>query len=340
MGFFCLGVDYKIAQIKDIEPLILSKSQIPDFYSKFKNSQSIQGLIILSTCNRFECYISASNDADAENEFLDTLASFHSIAPSYVQSLLKKLTELESIHHLFNVSSGIHSMVIGEDEILAQVKGAYALAQSHGITDSIANKIFQMAIACGKRVRTETTINHGSYSVSSIGIEAIRQECLDYFGRNILILGCGIMGSRAFKKLNALGHPSITLTNRTLQRAYDLAQEDDCQVIPFEKALQTMGHYDIIVSAVTVTDPILISSLFDQSSRTSLVIDLGVPRNADPQLMVDQNMTIYTVSDLQEVAAKSMTRREGAIIHAQQIVLEDVAKMTEWAENRQKFAHV
>jgi len=331
MNVYLFGTSYKFTPIKDFEPIYINKHCVKDFY-KDTSFKIIQEIAILSTCNRFECYVIADDEDGAFDELCYAISVFNSVSLDTTKTLMTGLRALDPVDHLFSVASGIESMVFGENEILTQVKDSQYIAQEASVSGAYLNKLFQSAVACGKRVRSETQISKGAYSVSSIAIEAIREKIFDYFGRSILIIGAGTMGGRAIKKLYALGHPDIFLTNRTLEKAQALGDGMDITVVPFEEALSHMGRYDIIITATGTKTPILTKDHFKEK-QAQLIIDLGVPRNVN----VDgSDMDVVTVGGLKEIADKNIMKRKSSLDNVLTIIKEEIAKLAQWVDYKQR----
>lgn len=335
MNIVLLGTNYKITAIKDMEPAYINKQSVSDFL-KQNVWEYIQEIVILCTCNRFECYIVTEEPAKAKEELFQAIAVYNQVDVSDVYRLLSSLETTDPLFHLFNVSAGIESMVFGENEILTQVKDAYHRSYECQVSGPILNKVFQAAVACGKRVRSETQISQGAYSVSSIAIEAIREQVLDYFGCRILLIGAGTMGIRALKKLHALGHPDITLTNRTEEKARLFEDDYGIDVLSYEECLSSLDQFDIILAATGAKKPIVTSHQF-QDKIPRLIVDLGVPRNVD----VDgAGIHVITVGDLKKIADKNIQKRKESVDHVMSIIQTDIEKLEQWYDYKLKCQNV
>ena len=326
-----LGTNHKKITIKDLEPIYIGKEDAALFITQLPHDSPIQECVILNTCNRLEFYFVAENHTEALSFLKQEIASFKQTSSQVINQLLDYQSGDEATQHLFRVTSGLESMVLGENEVLAQVKEAYQRSKALNQTQKILNKVFQTAIAIGKRVRTETTISRGAYSVSSIGIEAIRETILDYFGCRILINGMGAMGLRSLKKLHALGHPNITLCNRTFSTAETLAKEHNCQVLAIEQLPKKARDFDIIISTASVKEHCLSVVDFNQTYSTSLIVDLGLPRNIDPQLEEKTSIKVITVEGLKDIASQNGQKRKAECHAAETIIQEDAKKLMKWA---------
>ncbi|MBH37812.1 glutamyl-tRNA reductase [bacterium] len=329
MALGLLGVDHTQTAIKNIEPIFLNQDGKQLLYDQIRSSTIIEECIILTTCNRVECYVVASDLSAAKTWLIKTLAKQKKISETIVSSLLKYHKQEEAIHHLLDVVSGIQSMVFGENEILTQVKQTYDDAAKQGLTGANLNKCFQAAIAVGKRVRSETNISRGAYSVSSIAIEAIRQTQLDYFSKSMCIVGMGTMGTRCFKKLYALGHPDVSICNRNKKVVDALKQDHDVKTIAFETILDCIKHYEIIICATSVREPLFYQKHFDPK-KAYLMIDLGLPRNIDPDLENQDKTTLINVDGLKEVANINVKKKMGELSKVTAIIEEELSNIMKW----------
>jgi glutamyl-tRNA reductase len=329
------GTSIKRTPVIEMEKLHLNKQVIPEFLEQVKASSEIQDMVLLMTCNRAEFYYSCNDPVKAKYWLYNTISTIKSISIKEIESMLIERNEAEAIQHLFEVTSGLESMVYGENEILTQVKDAYSRSVDLKLTSPLMNKIFQKAVTTGKRVRTETEISRGAYSVSSIAIEAIREKALDYFSRKILVIGAGIMGNRALKKLDAMGHQSLFISNRSIEKADKFASEMNVSVVGFETLPKTVQDFDIIILATSSKDYILTLSQFTKDKKTILAIDLGVPRNADPAL-ADQ-FELVTVDGLKEIAEKNVRNRKGEKANVLAIITEEIEQLRAWKSYKESL---
>ena len=333
-----IGIDHTKSQMHAFESIYLTHEGKELFYNKITAYSPVNELVILTTCNRLEFYFSAEDSQKAQDWIKNTLAIQKNVDQAIIESLLISYTMEDTLRHLFEVASGIQSMVFGENEILAQVKDAYDSAYSKHKTGSLLNKCFQAAVSTGKRARTETEISRGAYSVSSIAIDALRKTILDYFDHSILIIGMGTMGIRCLKKLDALAHPEIVIANRTNEKALELAKHHNVTAQKYEDIFDQLNHYNIIISAVSVKDKVIIPSHFDQTHQTKLIIDLGLPRNVDPN-MTDQfeQIKLINVDGLKKIALKNVNKRKVEIQKVNTIINEELSDINTWMLNRKKY---
>ena len=337
MEIACIGTNYKQFSLTEIEPFYFAKEGLGQLMSTIKSSGYIHECVPLLTCNRMEFYI-ATDAIDSAYEWIVSEISTRKSQPvSAVKRVIQVSRASAAINHLFNVVSGIESMVFGETEILSQVKSAYSTASQMGLTGTWLNKLFQSAVSCGKRVRAETQISIGACSVSSIAIDAIKSHHLDYFAKKILIIGLGAMGVRCLKKLHALGHPNITVCNRTIARA-ESCQETFCvSMLSFEALSTAVCDYDIVISAISCKYPLIKGKMLDKPTAPTLIIDLGLPRNVN---LDDPNQTtVISVEGLKSHANANAKRRQGELAAANFIIEDEQSKFYQWSEYKQHHAY-
>ena len=332
--FGFVGSDHHFSSLSKLEHFYLGHNESEIFLKQFPDTPLIQGLVGLNTCNRVEWYFSSHSVSEAQAFICHELAKFKKHNEPFEMSLGKSLSEAESIQHLFSVSAGLESLVLGENEILGQLKSAYTRSHELGKTDPLLNKIFQSAIAAGKRVRAESNINQGSYSISSIAIEAIRERVLDYFSKKILVVGLGDMGSKALKKLSALGHPDLHICNRTFYKAELMANTLSASALSLESLDQRLSEFDIQIYASSASQPLLTAEkiLKHPQFQPTLLIDLGMPRNIDSTL--GNRFPLLTVEGLRETSEKSMSKRLASLSIVKDLLKEEYERLCLWIQNR------
>ncbi len=329
LGF--LGTDYNQSALKAMELVYFTPEQICTFFNQFQFGSPIDELVILSTCNRVEFYFSAQNPREAAQWLKQRIAETQALSVDAVSAILHSLFEENVAQHLFRVVSGVESMVFGENEILTQVKSAHALATSQHATKALLNKVFQVAITAGKRVRKETLIGRGSYSVSSIAIECIRELQPDYLNQKILLVGAGTMAMRALKKLYSLGHKKLSITNRSEDKLERLCEKYGLSLVPFSNLDDFVHTFDSIIVATSSENYVIEYKHFvKQNTRTKLVIDLSVPRNVNPDVSSIQNIEVVTVEGLKEIANKTIENRKKELSKIHFILEDEMQNLSNW----------
>jgi len=335
MNIGCLQIDFKFADLTDIESVYIPKSAWPVFAKQVSEDSPILEMVILATCNRFEIYFVAQDYEQACNWIVQSISDMKEISTTHIHEKMRFFHEKPALTHLFRVSAGMESMVFGEDEILSQIKSAYSDFQALGLTKALFNKVFQTAIAAGKRARHETEISRGAYSVSSIAVDAIRELRLDYFGARILIIGAGTIAMRALKKLHALGHPNVTMCNRTDKKLSPLQERYKINILPFASLEKNVAHFEIVLIATASTVYLLKPELFQKNTpEQQLILDLCVPRNVDPDVSKVAHVTLLTVDNLQKIADKNVNKRQKEHIKVTIILDDEMSKIDQWMSHR------
>jgi glutamyl-tRNA reductase len=245
--------------------------------------------------------------------------------------------EPQSLHHLFKVAGGLDSMVLGETEILGQIKTAYALAHQHKHTGARLNKIFQRAFNVAKHIRTHTNIQRGSVSVASVAVELADKIFSSLAGREVLVIGAGETGEKVARALLSRGAKSIIIANRSLERAQALAAELNGRAVPFDDWAGEFEKIDIVISSTSAPHHILDRPRLEplmkaRRQRPLLLIDIAVPRDIDPAVNGLENVYLYNIDDLQSIAADCLKQRTEEIARCEQIIAEKAGPLLETGE--------
>lgn len=328
MQVLVLGLNNKTASIETREKLFVPADKQGDAYNTLLETTSIQGAVMLSTCNRVEYYCTVETTDTALNELIDFLCQWHQIPKSdFVNSLYIK-KENYAIEHLFKVISSIDSMVIGEDQIQGQIREAYIYAFEHSYTNSLLNKLFQSAIQLGKRIRTETQINHGSVSIGSIATELILEKFPT--SPKVLVIGAGDIADLTLTNLTAKMEAELHVTNRSPKRARDLAAKHKAQIIDFQSKEQHFGEYDVIVASTSAKEYIISPKQTGHIARPQLYIDLCVPRNIAPEIQQNPQLRLHSIEDFDAQLTANKLIREEAIAAVKHIIREEADNFYEW----------
>ena len=337
MNIGYLGTDFQKATLNSRELVNFDPERLTRFLSEFPSQSPISEIVVLSTCNRVELYFATESTAMAFPWLVDYLKEFHRLDLSPEMS---QLTGEAAINHLFGVASGIESMVFGEVEILGQVKAAYQMATKFNTTGSYLNKLFQMAITVGKRVRGETDISRGAYSMSSIAIDALKNQMNGQFReQRVLIVGAGTMAMRCIKKLAALKLSSnVTITNRTEELAQRIAGKYELQLLPYSEFRPALSQFDVVISATSSDQPIIEDDhLPNEQSKKLWMVDLGVPRNVRVDTTKLNYLELITVDDLNETATKTIASRKTELGKIKEIISEEISNFYDWYEKKQEL---
>lgn len=328
-----LKTDHTQLSLVEREQVYFSDSSKDRFLRLWKAEAPDDELVIMSTCNRTEIYFSGPNVQASQQRLKVHMSSFFKVSVEWIEQKFDALSGDDALQHLFGVTSGIYSMVFGENEILGQVRDAYQFCFAKGATHSILNKTFQTALAVGKRVRDETDLGRGTYSVSSIAIDMVRELHPLFLESKTLIVGAGDTGLRSVKKLVSLGHRQLTLTNRTAKRAEQIASQYQLATIPYAYLTDRLNEFDVIFVA-TLSPEYLVYPGQIASSRPKVVVDLGVPRNVDPRVAELPNATLITVDHLRGISEANLSRRRSELPKINQILQEEISVFRQWHSYR------
>jgi len=358
MSVVVIGLSHRTSPVELRERFAFAESKIPSALQALRESGIAGEAVILSTCNRVEIYaateLEPSKAFDGLKQFL--VASSHEVGslrcddrtaqrdvPTFGKEIYA-LAEPQSLHHLFKVASGLDSMVLGETEILGQIKDAYALAHQHKHTGARLNKLFQRAFNVAKHIRTHTNIQRGSVSVASVAVELADKIFTSLAGREVLVIGAGETGEKVARALLSRGAKSIIVANRSFERAQTLAAELKGRAIPFDDWSGEFDKIDIAISSTAAPHHILDRPKLEplmksRRQRPLLLIDIAVPRDIDPAVNALENVYLYNIDDLQSIAADYLKQRTEEIIRCEQIIFEKARPFLESRENQPQMRH-
>lgn len=331
-----VGTDFRKAPLKMRDALYLDKEKVLSFINSIPKDAPVCEVVVLSTCNRIEIYYVAPDHEKAAEWVCNHLAQFHKVPIERIRSIMNVYKCEEAVRHLFRVASGMESMVFGEYEILGQVKEAYFHCFENYSTSSFLNRLFQQAIATGKKVRNTTLISRGAVSIASVAIEKMLEI---YKGnlqeKKILLVGAGNMGFRVLKRLKSEKIGELTLCNRTQSRALKLAEKFKINILPFENLRENLLNYDIIILATAVQRGEYIIRIEDikrtkQENKELLIVDIGAPRNSEEGIENIENVKIIKVDDLKEISERRLLERKNDIEIINNIIEEQIVEFTRW----------
>ena len=324
-----LGLNYKTAPIEIREKFSVSKEQICQGLAHLEDYDGLNEAVILSTCNRTEIYaVTADNFQDAVKNFMRDLVG------GDAEEFLYFYESEKCIRHLFEVSASLDSLILGEGQILSQIKEAYATAKKLSATGTILNMLFHKAINSGKTVRTETKIAYNSVSVSSAAVELASKKLGGLQNRNALIFGAGKMAQLTAQHLQSHGVKKIFVANHHFERAEEMAKKIGGEPVAWENALKNADDVDIIVTSTGaphyVIKPWQTQQLMTRrAGKNIFFIDIAVPRDVDPEVGKIKGVTLYNIDDLESVVESNIQARQEEAKLAEKIIDADVKAMTE-----------
>lgn len=335
MHIVVVGLNYRSAPIELREQLAFRREQVPQALSRLRDQVGVSEATILSTCNRVEIYAGVP----VLNETIARLQKFLSdhgrIELTGLRPRLYSYTEPLSVRHLFCVASGLDSMVLGEDEILHQVKHAYEWARASGSTGKVLNGLFQRALNTAKAVRTHTAIGRGCLSIGSVAVELAEKIFGALDTATVLLIGAGKIGELTLKRLTDRGVCSVRIMNRSIDRAVALAASSQARVLGLDDLPTQLLEADIILTSTSAPSCLLSReavalAMPRRQQRPLCIVDLGVPRNVEPSVALLENVYLFNVDDLQGLLDHSHQQREQALGQSQQIIDEKVEHFLSW----------
>jgi glutamyl-tRNA reductase len=335
MELLVVGLNHKTAPIEIRECLAFPGDKLEDALYKVHTLPSLKENMIVSTCNRVEVYAATRETEKAVRDLKEFLSQYHHLSLKEFERCLYTLVGGEAVTHIFRVASSLDSMVLGEPQILGQIKNAYDLSQQVKTSGLILHRLLHRAFHVAKRVRTETKIVIGAISVSSVAVELAKKIFGTLQKKTVLLIGAGEMCELAARHLASGGAEKILVTNRTYERAVSLAQEFRGEAIPFEDMPQGLKRVDIVISATgspqyLIRHDQITKVIKDRRQKPIFFIDIADPRDIEPKVGDIENVYLYNIDDLQKVANENMKDREIEARKAEAIVRDEVLKFVNW----------
>lgn len=321
MSIFTLGINHRTASLDIRERVAFAPEQMAEALQHAGEVAGVGEVAILSTCNRTEIYV-----ADGSPEkVLDWLAEYHHLSRVELNDCCYVYRQEDAVRHIMKVASGLDSMILGEPQILGQLKSAYAVARGAGQVSAHLNQLFQQAFSIAKQVRTETAIGQNPVSVAYAAVSLSQQIFSDLRDVQALLVGAGETIELVARHLRDKQVGGITVANRTLSRAQELAQKFGAQAILLSEIPEFLRSADIVISSTASQLPILgkgavESALKQRKHKPMFMVDIAVPRDIEPEVAALDDVYLYTVDDLQEVILENMRSRESAASKAEEII--------------------
>jgi glutamyl-tRNA reductase len=335
MELIAIGLNHKTAPIAIRECLAFPKDKLEEALSQAHGLSSLKENMIVSTCNRVEVYAAIQETEKAIQDLKNFLSQYHGIPLKDFENSLYTYVGEEAVRHIFRVASSLDSMVVGEPQILGQIKSAYNMAVDSKTSGLILHRLLHRAFHVAKRVRTETKIGNSAVSVSFVAVELAKKIFGTLEKRTVFLIGAGEMSELAARHLISGGIEKVLLTNRTYERAVELAQEFRGEAIPFEEMNQGLKKVDIVISATNSPQTLIgydhvAKVMKDRKQKPIFFIDIADPRDIEPKVGDIENVYLYNIDDLQKVANENMQDREKEAQKAETIVQDEVAKFVNW----------
>ncbi|MBI3949264.1 MAG: glutamyl-tRNA reductase [Acidobacteria bacterium] len=338
MQLFVVGLNHQTAPIELRESVAFTPEQAGEALQQLNGGGVLDEALIVSTCNRSEIYGVSNENRDVIPAVQSFIGQFHRVDLQQLNGSLYSYLDREAVRHLFHVAASLDSMVVGEPHILGQVRDAFLLALESGTTGLVLNHLFQKAAQVGKRVRAETEIGLRPVSVSSVAVELATKIFGDLQNCAVLVVGAGEMSQLTVRSLVLRGAKWITVANRSFDRAVTLAKQFGGRAVAWDTLVSHLAVQDIVISSVQADQYIIRRELIEgimgeRDHRPLFLVDLGLPRNIDPQVQDVYNVFLYNLDDLQTIAEMNRREREKDIPKAERIIEEEMQKFTAWQES-------
>ncbi|MDO9154230.1 MAG: glutamyl-tRNA reductase [Paludibacter sp.] len=334
MHLLVTGINFKTADVSIREKLHFSDEQNTNALNQLKNIDSIDGSVILSTCNRVEIYTSVKDIEKASGDIKNFISKYHNVSEETLQPVIYQKNCQNAVIHLFKVTSSLDSMVLGEYQIQGQVRDAYFKSQENNSTNALINKVFQTAIQIGKKVRSETKIGDGSVSVATLAVDVIKQIFENKKNLNILLLGAGKISNLTANYLQEqFENCNITFANRS--GASQIAERLNAKTIEYSQRFAAIVDNDVIIASTSAPNHIIcrheINLMEDAlQGKTHIFIDLSIPRNIDPDINKIDNCFVYSIDDINKMINSNLDMRNLEVSKAEQIIQDISEDYFEW----------
>ena len=344
MPFAVVGLSHRTAPIEIRERFMFARSELAQALTRLIGHRAVREATLLSTCNRTEVYMHLAEQEEGSAEAVRILAEHAGELPRQAESYMYVHRGIDVVRHLYRVTSGMDSMVLGEVQIQGQVRDAYELAR--GLTgdrravQAVFNRLFQTALSVGGRVKTETQLSEGAASVPSAAVELARKIFGSLRGRSGMILGAGDMGELALRTLIDEGMSEVFVASRRLSRSEELTREVGGSAVPYEDFRENLGLIDVLITSTSA--PVALIKQEDlQRARSTvrkkplLIVDISIPRDVDPAVGKLRNVFLYSIDDLEHIVSESFERRRGELPLAEEIVGEAADAFWRWRSGLQ-----
>jgi len=335
VNLILVGVNHKTTPVEIREKLAFTKGKIEESVDRLFNFPDIIEHTILSTCNRVEIYARANCQDSAIKAIKQFICDFHEVSPVELEDHFYSYRNEEAVEHLFRVSSSLDSMILGEAQILGQVKDAYSLAKDLRSTGLVLNQLFEKAFSIAKKVREETGIAERSVSIISAAVELAQKIFDDLENRTVMLVGTGEMAELAAKHLISYGVKTVYVTSRTYDRAANLARTLNGSALDFEAFKNELHRADIVITSTSASNFIIKKEMVEKAiherkNKPIFFIDIAVPRDIEPDINDLENIYLYDIDDLHVVVSANMKEREKEADNAMNLISQEVTKFNNW----------
>jgi glutamyl-tRNA reductase len=325
-----VGVSHRSAPLAMRERFGLQADHARELIAELASGADVDEAVAVSTCNRTELYLVAEDPDKGTRAAVGALARLGGMRPAELVSALRSFRGLDAARHLFRVTAGLESMVIGEAEVQGQVRRAYELALAQGASGAIANRLFQDALRAGKRVRSETGISRSPASIASVAVALATRTLGGLAGRHVLVIGAGKHGELTARTLAEQGADTVFVASRAHERAESLARRFDSGAVHFDLLPEQLARADLVLTCTACPHRILTRADLAAAGGRLVVIDTAVPRDVDPSARDLPGVELYDLDDVQRELARNLSAREEEARRAEPIVEEELASFERW----------
>lgn len=345
MHVFLLGVSHRTAPVDVRERLDFSSRNVGAAVETLAARSSSTESVVLSTCNRSEIYVASTEPDRARQELIAFLSDYHQLPPDLFAPHLFSHEDAAAAHHLFRVAAGLDSLVVGEPQILGQMKDAFQAAAERRCTGPLLSKTFHWAFGVGKRVRSETALGEGAVSVSFAAVALARKIFGRLEGRLVLVVGAGEISALTAQHLRSHGVAEIIIASRTPSHADALAAQVGGRALPWDEMHRAIARADIVITATGSQRPIIGRDAVEAATGRRrvdplFIIDIAVPRDVDPAVAEIEQVFLYNIDDLQGIVQENLARRGAEMARAEAIVAEELSRFTAWHRSRRAIPTV
>ncbi len=338
MKLLVIGLNHKTASVDLRERFAFTGPRLEEAVTRLRGLPEVKEAAVLSTCNRVELYLSVNSLDSASERVRDFLSVFHAMERKEFENVLYVHAETDAVRHVMRVAASLDSMVVGEPQILGQLKDAFDFSLSKKSTGIFLNTLMKKAISAAKRVRTETRIAENAVSISFAAVELAKKIFTDLTEKSFMLLGAGDMAELAARHLVNNGVKHVMVSNRTYERGCELAREFCGRAVRFEDFLLELTHVDIIICSTGAPSYVLRKEqmhkvMKERRQKPVFLIDISVPRNIDPEINKLDNVYLYDIDDLQGVVDANILGRRKEAEKAEQIIEEEVEKFVRWTSS-------
>lgn len=326
MTYLVVGLNHRSAPTESLENLTLSSEVVPKALTELTSHSFINEAVVISTCNRIEFYVHAERFHDGFRVCRDALSVLSGIETDHFGDYLYVHHASDAVEHLFKVTAGLDSIVLGEHEILGQVRSAWDTARTEGTSGALLNPLFEHAVSAGRRVRAETAIGERTVSLAHSAVELAEDRLTDLSGKRVLVVGSGEVGASVAEALSRYGVAELLVCNRTVEKAEVLADRIGGTARPFGELTRLVAQADVVVTATGASGYIIEAEMFGDRSDRVLVMDLAMPRDVSPSVMALDWIDLVVLADLQAFANANISERQAAAESARTLLDEEMER--------------